>query len=162
MNRKPSRLLFPLSLMLIFAALFNLSCSKRPANLSENTDKTTEIKTRVHRPIQPDVAATDVDGDPAQLDIDSLVQLLGDRQYERRVEAAEQLSAKGADAVAAVESGLESDNYHVRAGCAFALGQFGDATGSAVEKLRKLAAEDPREAVRAAAAFAIDSIESDG
>lgn len=94
------------------------------------------------------------------MDGSTLVELLGDESYQRRLEAAEELVSRGDDSLEAIEAGLESENYHVRAGSAFAMGMFGGKASAKVEKLESLASDDPRDAVRSAAAFAVDRIKS--
>jgi HEAT repeat protein len=79
-------------------------------------------------------------------------------------QAAARVLAKrgGGEVVEALSAALTHENWQVRAGAAFALGQMGQAAQPAKAALEKSAAADAEQAVRDAAAFALDAIAEDG
>lgn len=75
-------------------------------------------------------------------------------------QAAARVLAKrgGPEVIQALASALSEDRWQVRAGAAFALGQMGKAAETAKAALERAAADDPEQAVRDAATFALDAI----
>jgi hypothetical protein len=107
------------------------------------------------KPEQPPVSGQP---DVAKADRIELIQCLGHEDTTIRLDASDRLLAQGSDAIPLLIATLEDDNYHVRAGAVFSLGQFGPQAKSASAKLEELANDDEWEVVRDAATFAIQSI----
>lgn len=87
-----------------------------------------------------------------------LVQWLGHEDWRVRVEASDHLLAGGSEAIPLLIAALDDKNYHVRAGAAFSLGCLGPQAETAVSRLAELAEDDPWEAVRDAAKFALRDV----
>ena len=101
-------------------------------------------------PVEPDAPAT------AGADVATLIGRLADDSTRDR--AAAELKAKGAAVVPQLIESLAHESWQARAGAAFALGMFGQDAAAALPALRELSTDDQQEAVRDAAAFAIDAI----
>lgn len=108
----------------------------------------------------PDVTPTTTSEPVESLDVDGLVNCLGDGDSAKRLQAAQLLVSLGEPSIAELREALQAENYHVRAGAAFALGLFGSQAEEAAADLEQLSQEDEREAVRSAAAFALDAIQN--
>ena len=109
----------------------------------------------------PDVAATTTSEPIDSLDVAGLINCLGDADSAKRLLAAQRLVSLGDSSIAELQKGLQAENYHVRAGAAFALGLFGSQAQTASADLQELSQDDEREAVRSAAAFALDLIQGE-
>ncbi len=96
----------------------------------------------------------------SDLQIADLIQNTGHADAARRKEAEDALLAAGAGVVVPeLIKALDDENWHVRAGVVCTLSRFGKAAAPSLTKLREKSAKDESEAVRDAAAFAIDAIE---
>ena len=109
----------------------------------------------------PDVAPTSTSEPIESLDVAGLINCLGDADSSKRLQAAQRLVTLGEPSIAELQEGLQAENYHVRAGAAFALGLFGSQAQEAAADLQEVSQNDEREAVRSAAAFALDSIQNE-
>lgn len=116
-------------------------------------------KTNVNSDKQlPDVAPTTTSEPVESLDAAGLINCLGDADSAKRLQAAQRLVSLGEPSIAELREALQAENYHVRAGAAFALGLFGSQAEEAAADLETLSQDDEREAVRSAAAFALDAV----
>jgi hypothetical protein len=95
---------------------------------------------------------------PSGASIDELIALLPNDDA-RNAKPADQLAARGKAAVPALTAALAHQNWRVRAGAVYALGQIGKDAADVQERLEALAQQDENSTVRDAAAFALDAIQ---
>ena len=127
----------------------------------KKSDKSNTGKSYVNSDKQlPDVAPTTTSEAVESLDAAGLINCLGDADSAKRLQAAQRLVSLGEPSIAGLREALQAENYHVRAGAAFALGLFGSQAEEAAADLEQLSQNDEREAVRSAAAFALDAIQN--
>lgn len=113
---------------------------------------------RPQKPPKPEQPPISGDPDLENADSEELIQWLGHEDAVVRTQASDRLLAGGADAIPALIAALDDENYHVRAGAVFSLGCFGPDAKAATPRLEKLSENDPWEAVRDAAKFALRAI----
>jgi hypothetical protein len=90
--------------------------------------------------------------------VGELIEQLGSPKTRDAASAA--IVAKGPSAVSSLSDALTHENWQIRAGAVFTLGQLGKDAESVLPALKSLAQNDGEEAVRDAAQFAIDAIEN--
>jgi len=107
-------------------------------------------------PDRPPVELPPVTPPPASDELQTLLAQLSDPAT--RLDAATKIHEQGDEAVEHLIAMLSSDSWQARAGAIFALGLYEQQAAEALPSLRLLAEGDPHEAVRDAAAFAVDAV----
>lgn len=153
-------------LLLILTVCFTKGCGRnKKADSSDpsTTNDPTSVASPSRKPSNPkprlpDVAQPDGSEEVVSMDTDSLVEALGHQDLQKRYDAAERLLEDPDRSLPVLIEALSAENYHVRAGAAFALGKLGARAKDALSELEKARDKDSRNVVRDAAAFAIDAI----